>query len=65
MGCNCGGKRAGMKYRIQNEDGTYDPKLRDTLAQAQAAVSERTGASYRALRPTEVAALLTRQGASA
>lgn len=65
MGCNCGGKRAGVKYRIENEDGTYDPELRDTIAQAQAAVSERTGASFRALRPAEVAALLTRQGATA
>jgi hypothetical protein len=64
MGCNCGGKRAGLRYLVQRTDGSYDPELKATLAQAQAAL-DGPGATFRALSPAESAAYTTRQGASA
>jgi hypothetical protein len=42
MGCNCGGKRAGIRYQVSPTDGT-PPKKVDTVDEAQKIVREHGG----------------------
>lgn len=47
MGCNCGGKRAGMKYQVNYSDGSTEKV--DTIPEAQKLVRGKAGATFRAV----------------
>lgn len=49
MGCNCGGKRAGLKYQATYADGSKSEKV-DTIAQVQTLVKGKAGASFKAVK---------------
>jgi hypothetical protein len=51
MGCNCGGKRNTVKYRVSGIPGTEDRDV-DTIAEAQSilvAAGRPAGATFRAV----------------